>query len=143
MREQLDKSGVVNEWLALALQNIESEDKESITTRLICFRFITKLWVSMPSYIEDDEETYDRLLLTMKKDWPSRSFNEFASIIVEMLNLLVALAREKNPAAKLIYNLLAIVLSQTINSEEHRLFLLQNFTHICRQFPSIPLGFLL
>lgn len=29
----------------------------------------------------------------MKKDWPSRTFNEFASISIEMLNLLVALAR--------------------------------------------------
>ena len=97
----------------------------------------------MPGYIEDDEESYDRLLLTMKKDWASRNFNEFVSLTVEMINLLVALAREKNPAAKLIYNLLTIVLSQTITSEEHRVFLLQNFTHICRQFPSIPLGFLL
>lgn len=31
-----------------------------------------------------------------------------------MINLLVALANQKNPAAKLIYNLLSIVMAQTL-----------------------------
>lgn len=63
--------------------------------------------------------------------------------MTEMFSLLVALANVKNPAAKLIYNLVAIVLSQTINSEDHRLFLLENLAQICKQFSNIPLGYLL
>jgi hypothetical protein len=60
-----------------------------------------------------------------------------------MLNLLVSLAREKNPAAKMIYNLISIVLSQTLGSEDHRIFLVHNLQHVCKQFPNIPLGFLI
>jgi hypothetical protein len=57
-----------------------------------------------------------------------------------MFSLLVALANEKNPSAKLIYNELAVVLSQTLNSDDHRSFLLANFTRIFKQFPNMPLG---
>lgn len=143
IRDELDKSGVVFDWISTAMQNIEGEEKDNLATRLACIQFLNKLWVSMPEYIEDDEETYNRLLLSMKKDWLNKPLGEFVSVMVEMFNLLVSLANQKNPAAKLIYNLVSIVLSQTIKSEDHREFLLLNLTYICKQFPNIPLSYLL
>lgn len=55
------------------MQNIEADDPKSLPLRLASLQFITKLWVAMPEYIEDDEETYNRLLLSMKKDWTTKS----------------------------------------------------------------------
>jgi hypothetical protein len=54
-RDELVNSGLLDEWIELALQSAEGEFKHPVDMRIAALSFATEVWMTFPPKIEDGE----------------------------------------------------------------------------------------
>ena len=92
----------------------------------------------MPEQMESNENTYNRFVNAVKQDWKTRPIEEFLSITTEVFSLFSQLTTRKNPSAKIILDLLGIILEQLIECEDQRCIMLGSFLEKMTVFPAMP-----
>lgn len=105
--------------------------------------FLCAVWNIYSSKLDIDQNLQTQILQLLQK--ATRDTSHTLNIYAMMLafRLLDHLAVKKASSAANVYRKLTFILVENYDNLDHRQFLMNNFVHIFRKFPSIPLDIII
>jgi hypothetical protein len=102
-RDELLNSGILDEWVDLALQVAEGEFKHPVDMRIAALAFVTEVWMTFPQKVEDGEHKANNIITLLKRGARDKSQALALSALNNLFKLLNCFGATRNPYAPVIY----------------------------------------